>query len=309
MNRPDLDTPKTTKTNVDLGHKHLRHTGFTLIELLVVVAIVGVLVAITTMVGSAVINTGKKQATLGVIQTLDEALAAYIDQIGDNPPALVEIPLAKLPQSIQGATGNESAFYPAVDGRAREGTSGDLTEVNSVSLFIESASSVAQVQTTLTGINSKFIKNYSADETIQPFLLTVFDAWDNPIRYVHPKFDGIIERERRALASAGEPVNIVNPNKPYFVAGALPLNATQRVRMKFIRRNRLVRADYGDQAPPPGGTIPQGLDEFDFLPDSDGGLTSGNRPYFYSAGPDGNPSTIEDNIYSNTPQFVDPKVD
>ena len=304
MNRPDTRMKKR-----NLSPLSTRHTGFTLIELLVVVAIVGVLVAITTMVGSAVINTGKKQATLGVIQTLDEALAAYIDQIGDNPPALVEIPLAKLPQSIQGATGNESAFYPAVDGRAREGTSGDLTEVNSVSLFIESASSVAQVQTTLTGINSKFIKNYSADETIQPFLLTVFDAWDNPIRYVHPKFDGIIERERRALASAGEPVNIVNPNKPYFVAGALPLNATQRVRMKFIRRNRLVRADYGDQAPPPGGTIPQGLDEFDFLPDSDGGLTSGNRPYFYSAGPDGNPSTIEDNIYSNTPQFVDPKVD
>lgn len=305
MNRPDLDTPKTPKTDVDLSHKH---TGFTLIELLVVVAIVGVLVAITTMVGSAVINTGKKQATLGVIQTLDEALAAYIDQTGDNPPALVEIPLAKLPQSIQGATGNESAFYPAVDGRARENTSGDLSEVNSVALFIESASSVAQVQTTLTGINSKFIKNYSADELVQPFLLTVFDAWDNPIRYVHPKFDGIIERERRSLASGGEPVNIINPNKPYFVAGALPVGATQRVRMKFIRRNRLVNADYGDQGPPPGGITPQGLDEFELLPDSDGGLTSGNRPYFYSAGPDGNPSTIEDNIYSNTPQFVDPKV-
>jgi hypothetical protein len=36
--------------------------------------------------------------------------------------------------------------------------------------------------------------------------------------------------------------------------------------------------------------------------DADGGLTT-NRPYFYSAGPDGDPSTIEDNVYTVQPQI------
>lgn len=301
MNRPE-NFPISKNTPIV-------RSAFTLIEILVVITIIAILVTITTMVGIAVINTGKNQATLGVIQTLDEALAAYIDQKGDNPPALVEIPFAKLPADLQSQLNNgDSAFFPAVDGRARENTSDDLNTVNSVALFIESASQVASSQEIVGSINAKFIKTFSADEAVQPFLLTVFDAWDNPIRYVHPKFDGIIERERRTLMSSGEPLNIVNPNKPFFVAGALPVGATQRVRMKFVRRNRLIDADYGDDGPPPGGITPQQLDAFDLLPDSDGGLTQGNRPYFYSAGPDGDPSTIDDNIYSTTPQFVDPGV-
>jgi len=37
-------------------------------------------------------------------------------------------------------------------------------------------------------------------------------------------------------------------------------------------------------------------------PDSDGGLTAASRPYFYSAGPDGDPSTVADNIYLTVPR-------
>jgi len=283
--------------------------AFTLIELLVVIAIIGILAGISTMVGSAVIATGKKHATQGVIQSLDQALAAYIDKKGDNPPALVEIPYAKLPTQIQAQMNpQESAFYPAIDGQARENLASEMNTVNSVALFIESASTVAEVQSILDTIDRSFIQNYSADEAVQPFLLTVFDAWGNPIRYVHPKFDGIIERERRSLASAGEPVNIVNPSKPFFVRGALPTNATTRVRMKFVRRNKLIDEDFATSSPTGGGLNQQQLSDFDLLPDSDGGLTTGTRPYFYSAGPDGNPATIEDNIYSTTPQFADPGV-
>lgn len=36
--------------------------------------------------------------------------------------------------------------------------------------------------------------------------------------------------------------------------------------------------------------------------DADGGLTTGT-PYFYSAGPDGDPSTIEDNVYTTEPKI------
>jgi prepilin-type N-terminal cleavage/methylation domain-containing protein len=287
-----------------------RH-AFTLVEILVVISIIAVLVAITTMVGTSVVNSGKNKATLGILQTLDSALAAYIDTKGDNPPALVAIPYANLPASIQNQyQPDEVVYYPAIDGRGREGTSGDLIEVNSVALFIESVKTVPETQDLVNSINPRYIKNYSADENIQPFLLTAFDAWDNPIRYVHPKFDGIIERERRALMDAGEPLNIINPNKPFFVAGALPVDAANVVRMNFVRRNRLIDADFGeDGLAGGGGGLNLGtLSDFELVPDSDGGLTSGNRPYFYSAGPDGNPATLEDNIYITPPQHADPGV-
>jgi len=284
--------------------------AFTLVEILVVIAIIAVLVAITTLVGSAVVDTGKKRATQGVLQTLDSALAAYIDSKGDNPPALVPIPYASLPTALQGDYSiDESAYYPAIDGRGRESTSGDLKEVNSVALFIESSKVVPSTQEIINSINPKYLRVYTADEEIQPQLLTAFDAWGNPIRYVHPKFDGIIEGERRSLGDAGRPVNIINPNKPFFVAGALPMNPGRSVRMNFVRRNRLIDADFGDGGLNSGGGLNLGgLADFELLPDSDGGLTTGNRPYFYSAGPDGNPATLEDNIYLAPPQHADPGV-
>ncbi|MGV6813454.1 MAG: type II secretion system protein [Phycisphaerales bacterium] len=286
-----------------------RRAGFTLLEILVVISIIALLVGISAMVGTAVINSGKNKSTQGILQSLDEALAAYMDQKGDIPPALVEVPYAKLPSAIKAQMpGSVSAFYPAIDGRGMENLADELTMVNSVALFIQSASVVPASQEVINSISPKYVQNYSADETVQPFLLTVFDAWGNPIRYVHPKFDGIIERERRTLADAGEPVNIVNPNKPFFVAGALPEDSTTRVRMKFVRRNRLVDADFGDAGLSGGTTQPSALSDYDLLPDSDGGLTIGNRPYFYSAGPDGNPATLDDNIYTITPQHVDPGV-
>ncbi|MDF1810008.1 MAG: type II secretion system protein [Phycisphaerales bacterium] len=299
MNRPDLS-------------KHQSRSAFTLIELLVVISIMAVLIAITTMVGSAVINTGKKQATLGILESLDQTLAAYIDKNGDIPPALVEVPYGNLPASIQGDMPTDSygiklsAYFPSVDGSGRRNVSGDLQLINSVAYFIQASSDISEATELLNSIDTKYLKMFSPDEDVQPFLLTAFDAWDNPIRYVHPKFDGIIERTTRSVGDAGEPVNLVNPNKPFFVQGALPANATVRVQMKFVRRNRLTEADYGGPgAATQGGVNQQQLAEFDLYPDSDGGITIGNRPYFYSAGPDGDPSTIEDNIYTTTPQFAD----
>lgn len=304
MNSPDTESIGYRSRSV--------RSGFTLIELLVVIAIIGLLVGLSAMIGTAVINGGKNKATLGILQSLDEALVAYIDQKGDIPPPLVEVPFADLPTAIRNNIpgGDVSAFYPAIDGRGRESVTGDMNEVNSVALFIQSASVVPKVQEILGTMNSQFLYKFSADEEVQPFLLTAFDAWGNPIRYVHPKFDGIIERERRELGEAGEPINIINPSKPFFVAGALPSGSRLRVRMKFLRRNRLIDADFGDAGILGGGpTDPSGFVDFDLLPDSDGGKTVGNRPYFYSAGPDGNPSTLEDNIYTISPQHVDPGVD
>ena len=94
------------------------------------------------------------------------------------------------------------------------------------------------------------------------------------------------------------------------MAGALPLDAANVIRMKFVRRNRLVDADFGDAglSGSEGGMNMGGISDFDLVPDSDGGITSGNRPYFYSAGPDGNPATLDDNVYINPVQHADPGV-
>jgi prepilin-type N-terminal cleavage/methylation domain-containing protein len=312
MNTGDtcMTCPTNETRNSAFASCHRATRGFTLLEILVVISIIALLVGISAMVGTAVIDSGRKKSTQGIIQSLDQALAAYIDQKGDIPPALVEVPFADLPESIKNEMpGDVSAFYPAVDGQGMENLADDIKMINSVALFIQSVSVAPATQEIINSINPKYVQNFSADEDVQPFLLTVFDAWGNPIRYVHPKFDGIIERERRSLADAGEPVNLVNPNKPFFVAGALPENSVQRVRMKFVRRNRLVDADFGDAGLSGGGGInPSALSDYDLIPDSDGGLTIGNKPYFYSAGPDGNPATIEDNIYTITPQHVDPGV-
>lgn len=294
-----MTPPRTPKTR----------NAFTLLELLIAIAIIAALAAITTLVGSAVLDSGKQRATLGVLQTLDEALAAYKDKNGDNPPALVEIPYERMVTPIGNISPGESVYFPAIDGRGRENTSDELYMVNSVALFIESVRSVPETQDIINAINPRFVQNYSPDETYFPQLITVFDAWGNPIRYVHPKFHGIVDQSDRTLGDAGTPVNIVNPNKPYFVPGALPLNATTVVRMKFVRRNRLIDADFGDEGLSGGGGLNLGsISDFELVPDSDGGLTAGNRPYFYSAGPDGNPATIEDNIYLNPVQHADPGV-
>lgn len=277
--------------------------GFTLVEMIVVVSIISVLAGLSVMVGTAVINSGKSKATLGVIETLDEALVVYINQKGDIPPALVEVKHADLPSSIQGLMPidafnvKHSAFFPAVDGRGSEDASRNSVNINSVALFIESVSVVAKAQTILSNINPEYLHRYSDDETLQPFMLTAFDAWGNPIRYVHPKFDGIIEQDRRILSDAGDSIDLTDEGEGFFLDSTLPVNADTRIRLKNIRRNRLIKEDFPTGEPPA-----------DLLPDSDGGKTVGSRPYFYSAGPDGDPSTLDDNIYSISPQHVDPGV-
>lgn len=303
---PDRTMPARTRPAI----APVARRGFTLLELLIVVAIIAALAAITTLVGSAVLDSGKKRATLGVLQTLDEALAAYTDEKGDNPPVLVEIPFERMGSAPNGVRAGDVAYYPAVDGRGSENASGEFYVINSVALFIESVRAVPQTQELVNSINPRFVQNFTPDRENFPQLLTVFDAWGNPIRYVHPKFDGVHVNFPRATGDAGEPIRIMNFNRPYFTRASRPEDWETSVKIKLVRRNRLVDADFGDDGLSGGGG---GLDlgtvsDFDLAPDSDGGLTAGNRPYFYSCGPDGNPATLEDNIYVTPVQHAEPDI-
>ena len=126
----------------------------------------------------------------------------------------------------------------------------------------------------LKGIDPKLIKSRPKDN-FTPALRTIVDAWQRPIRYVHPKFDGLFH-------PTGDPAGFMT------LSDAAVLGPPPQGRIYAtdgVRRNNAAAG--GEPA------------------DSDGGLCVGNHPYFYSAGPDGDPSTIEDNVYSVKPQFAE----
>lgn len=279
--------------------------AFTLIELLVVIGIIGLLAAISLGVGARMVTTGKKRATEGVLQALDQTLSVYIDSTGEIPPALVPVRNEDLPRSIANLVGNGNAgYYPAFDGTT---DSGEML-VNSVGYFLYSAQDVPSVQEVIAGIDPKFIRQYTpsrqaggsgggvgpgASLAEQPQMLTVFDAWGNPIRFVHPKFDGIIEKARRVEGDDGQGINIAAHQNGYFDQGFLQsLRVNRAFIVSNVRRNKMTAEERAENP--------------DLVADSDGGTCPGPRPYFYSAGPDGDPSTTDDNIYTTIPTFIDP---
>ncbi len=293
MNRP-------VKTATALRRVSAR-PGFSLIELLIVIGIIALLATISLGVGAGMINAGKKRATEGVLQAMDQTLEAYIDAKGEIPPALVAIRYDDLPAGVRGRVGNDNpGYYPAFDGTTGDG---DL-QINSVGYYLYAAQDVSGVQEILAGIDPKFLKRYTPSEIAQgggggpsgavamaeqPLLLTAFDAWGNPIRFVHPKFDGIIEKTRRNQDSDGESIRIDREQNGFFVN---PPTGGREMIIFDVRRNKM--------------TADELKDDPDLVADSDGGLCPSGRPYFYSAGPDGDPSTTEDNIYTTVPTYIPP---
>ncbi len=290
-----------------------RVVGFTLVELTMVVSIIALLTAITIGVGASMADSGRKRATVGVIQVLDQALDDYINTTGGIPPALVRISSEDLNSEVEGIVGADNdAYYPAIDGVLNEISPNDdfdaperHYQVNSVGLFLVSIARGIDVESVLNSMDSEFIRTYEVDGDLQPELLTVFDAWGNPIRYVHPKFDGVIEDstgpgDRRALGDAGDFIDVfdTSPAGPgFFTAGYLPMNLSQ-IPFTEVRRNKILQVDQVE-ALNTGGDYPVEAD-------SDGGMCPTQRPYFYSCGPDGDPSTVDDNIYTIQPNFINP---
>lgn len=286
-------------------HRRTEWAAFTLIELLVVIGIIGLLAAISLGVGARMVTTGKTRATEGVLQALDQTLSTYIDSKGEIPPALVAVRNEDLPRSIGSLVGNGNpGYYPALDGTTDDGE----MLVNSIGYFLYAAQDVPSVQSVLAGIDPKFVRQYTPSQQAggssggvgpgvslaeQPQLLTVFDAWGNPIRFVHPKFDGIIEKTRRVEGDDGQAINISAHQNGYFDQGFLQTLQTNRsFIVSNVRRNKMTPAERREDP--------------DLVADSDGGTCPGPRPYFYSCGPDGDPSTTDDNVYTTIPTFLEP---
>lgn len=262
-------------------HEHSARRAFTLVELLVVIGIIAVLVAITFGVATTVTNSGRQRATEGALGVLDQALDAYVSAQGSNPPAIIRVEPGLLP-------GNDPGYFPLIDGYSED----DQQTVNTVGLFLYEAQSVPAVADMIAGLDAKFVRSYRPGATgaaaLQPELTTVFDGWGNPIRMVHPRFSGQVLDGNRGVGNPGNPVDLTITANGYLVGAELQIQSSDII-LARVRRNALTDADYQADASLTG--------------DSDGGVPPSPRPYFYSAGPDGDPSTIEDNVYSTTPRF------
>lgn len=273
------------------------HRGaFTLIELLVVIAIIGILAALVLGVGQAVVSSAKKQATQDTLAILDSALSAYMDETDGLPPAFVELP------PIAPAT--EPDIWPMADARNMDyntpanvpGVRQGAQMINSTGLFFEEAQKVPRVKAILDKLPSQYVVRRDVDTIPDPnpaasqrSLTTINDAWGNPIRFVHPAFDGVLQG-----ANFGAPKDMTTMRLSATMVNSPNLKTTQ------VRRNN--RTDIA---------VPVLAEN---LPDSDGGRCTGNRPYFYSSGEDAKVGWLvnatgivivadfnADNIYSQKP--------
>jgi prepilin-type N-terminal cleavage/methylation domain-containing protein len=290
--------------------------GFTLIELLVVIAIIGILVTIVTTIGSSAIRGGKARQTQDTIRVVDTAVATYLNDLGTSPPAFVT---AFAPTISPAFDGDDFAAYPLADAVDLTGGSEvDKTKINSIGLFMRALDDVGLGET-LASVDAQLLTRWDGDgdlvdesgtattgEGQQPELRTLLDGWGRPLRFVHPAWDGLVTEEdnqgnpraQGAWGTAVAPINdgsLSNGSGYWLEASRAPTGYDPaRVAdfpIRMIRRNFLTDADreMWNQTEPAIG-------------DSDGGYTIGNVPYIYSAGPDGDPSTLEDNSYTTEPR-------
>lgn len=148
------------------------------------------------------------------------------------------------------------------------------TPLDSVALFLLQMRDETRVKSVLEGIPAKFIRPGTPPAGLQIneslVLNTVVDGWGRPIRYVHPKLAGLV----------------------YGPSWNSPSNPSQGVTLIEVFGN------------PPAGTSYPPLVIRRNATDGDSGRADSARPYFYSAGGDGNPATTDDNVYTIRPTFV-----
>jgi prepilin-type N-terminal cleavage/methylation domain-containing protein len=248
------------------GHSTRRPRAFTLIELLIVVGILALLLAISVVVGSRIVGSGKQRVTEGILKALDTSLSEYIHSEGHNPPALVTDPR------------DNTHVIPVADAAlppdpAPQTPPQAPPTLNSVGLYLLQAKSVPAAESAVQGIDPKYLRTYDPDsqgmngafaQDKQPALLSAFDGWGNPIRYVHPAYQG-------AWPSYGAP-SLLAYTSTDRKSGALPPGKT----FTFTQQQNGIRRNASSATA-------------DVLPDADGGMVMNNRPYFYSVGPDGHP--------------------
>lgn len=269
-----------------------RRNAFTLIELLVVISIIAILVSLTLAAGSKVVSVGRASGTTRALQTLDMSVEEYVQANGSIPPATVKDPLdtSKKPKRV-----------PIVDGIVNDQSSvpTGLRFMDSTAWYVhqlqaEGSSALAaiqQIDPQLRRVGIVKQADARSDSTQTGTRTTrILDVWGNPIHYVHPRFGGI--HTGPSAGSLEDTIDVLGGVADDYKFTSLLRDAKSRWiptvgndgTWRFTADSKEVELATARGA-------------------SDGGGTSNRRPYFYSAGPDGDPSTIEDNVYTIRPNF------
>ncbi len=246
--------------------------GFSLVELLVVIAVLVILIALTLGVAGTVLTSARAGSATDTIRILDQTVEAWGTNARGSLPSEFVLP--------------DGTVLPAVDGRATEDGATEFDPAwPSLSIYlaaVQEQDTVASVVQAIEGSRRVTFQDEDTLDTDRDFI-RIEDPWGNPIRFVHPRFDGgwgeywdgsALDSDRTpALLSFGDPsVAFRRSWRPFELTdGEIPVNG-----------EGVAATGDADEGFCPGG---------------------GTRAYFYSAGPDGDPGTIEDNVYSERPQF------
>lgn len=249
--------------------------AFTIVELLVVIAIIAVLITIALTVGARVVGGSKARQTTDTIRVLETMLNEYQSTQQISPPLTVNHPDAK---------GSKQVIVIA--DAMPSGASGTDKPLDTVAWFLVQMQDSSTAAGMIKSLGKALQPSYKdsagkpqsyIDQIPDGYAFnTVLDAWGRPIRYVHPAADGVYERD---IYNAGSPLNSILDRAAPASRNYAPANGT------LVRSTDKTKVPLAERR-------------------SDGGKCVSKSAYFYSCGPDGDPSTTDDNVYSVVPTFA-----
>ncbi len=250
--------------------------AFTLIELLVVIGIIAVLAGIGLSVGLGVINSSRSNTTKNTIQLLE----TYLSDLNAA---------GKEPRSFKAYTAEIAGMeyeFPVLDGRLRgQGFQKTDRPISSLMRFLAAGDVfLGNSSERWGGLDSSQVRDGEIGTAGGEVLrgVELIDQWGNPIRVVHPAYDGgygdFWDAKTSMLNSARD---------------ELQLSSQSGGASTIVRLRRSYR--------PFDPSDPRYADA---VGDADEGICPNEQVYFYSSGADGDPGTREDNVYGSwKPKF------